>query len=112
MAEDETTRMARENRERLVHAEDILARHDEQLDRGSKIMEENAKQIRDMITLFGGNFGRDGLVKDVEDLKHRTKAQEDWKRDIKGFVAGAIFVSGLIGSSVAGFVVWLVQKFL
>lgn len=69
-----------------------------QLDQ-SEQLREIREWHRDVLNALNGVMGRDGLISENRELAVRVHALENWKRDIKAFIAGGLAICSITASS-------------
>lgn len=62
---------------------------------------------KELIDALMGVMGRSGLISETIAQEQRIKILEDWRRDIKAFIAGAIAICSLVSASLTYIVMFI-----
>ena len=111
MPDDDLQKRLRQNESAI---NDLLHRtkdHEDRLNQGQRQIEANAKSISELIAVVQGVMGRKGLIGENSNHEERLAALEDWKRDIRSFIAGVAFVGAVIGSVFSTVLLWALNYF-
>jgi hypothetical protein len=64
---------------------------------------------REVITALKGVMGRAGLIEEVIDVQDRITSLENWKRDTRAFITGALAICSLISATLTGAVTFIIH---
>ena len=109
---DDHDKRIRENEEALQQLRSQTDQHAAQLADGKAQIAANAKSISQLIAVVQGVMGRSGLIAESNNYADRLKELEDWKRDIKGFIAGVAFVGAIVGAIFSTLATWAFNHWL
>jgi chromosome segregation ATPase len=106
---DDLEKRIRRNEDELNALQGRVAEHEHRLDDGKQQISANANSISQLIAVVQGVMGRRGLVMEADSIADRVKAIEDWKSNMRGFIAGAAFIGGIVGSIIGAAALWLLN---
>ena len=72
-------------------------------------MDELRDMFKDVMGALNGVMGRKGLVVEHSEQESRIQNLEDWRRDIKSFMAGVLAICSVTSATLTLFLKYLIE---